>query len=78
MPEWCSGLTLNPPPSFCLIVFKEQLTTLSIEPGDKDLVVRYLASLKSKLADEKAARKEAQVEVQALARVVANLKKTAD
>jgi hypothetical protein len=42
------------------------------------LVVRYLASLKAKLADEKAARKEAQVEVQALARVVANLKKTAD
>jgi hypothetical protein len=33
----------------------EQLTTLGIDPGDKDSAARYLASLKFELADEKAA-----------------------
>jgi predicted nucleic acid-binding Zn-ribbon protein len=56
----------------------EQLTTLNVDLGDKDSTTRYLASLKSKLADEKAARKEAKDEVQTLARACANLKKTAD
>jgi hypothetical protein len=41
----------------------EQLMTLGVEPGDKDLAARYLASLKSKLANEKTMRQEAQVEV---------------
>jgi hypothetical protein len=45
----------------------EQLMALDVEPRDKDSAARYLASLKSKLADEKAARKEAQVKVEALA-----------
>jgi chromosome segregation ATPase len=76
--ERCSGLTLNSPPPFCLAVFMEQLTTLNVDLGDKDSTTRYLASLKSKLADEKAARKEAKDEVQTLARACANLKKTAD
>jgi predicted nucleic acid-binding Zn-ribbon protein len=76
--ERCSGLTLNSPPTFCLAVFMEQLTTLNVDLGDKDSTTRYLASLKSKLADEKAARKEAKDEVQTLARACANLKKTAD
>jgi hypothetical protein len=48
---------------FCLTVFMEQLMTLGVEPGDKDLAARYLASLKSKLANEKTMRQEAQVEV---------------
>jgi phage-related tail protein len=56
----------------------EQLTTLGVELRDKDMVARNLASLKSKLADEKAARKEAKDEVHALARAVADLKKTTD
>jgi predicted nucleic acid-binding Zn-ribbon protein len=56
----------------------EQLTTLNVDLGDKDSTTRYLASLKSKLADEKAARKEAKDEVQTLARACVNLKKTAD
>jgi hypothetical protein len=75
MPERCSGLTLNSPPPFCIIVFMEQLMTLRIDHGDRDLTVRYLASLKSKLADEKAARKEAKNEVQTLARACVDLKK---
>jgi hypothetical protein len=33
----------------------EQLTTLGVDLGDKDSAARYLASLKSELADEKAA-----------------------
>jgi hypothetical protein len=45
----------------------EQLMTLSIHPGDKDSAARYLASLKSELADEKAARNVAKDEVQTLA-----------
>jgi hypothetical protein len=46
----------------------EQLTTLGVDPGDKDSTARYLASLKSKLAVEKDARKEVKDEVQTLAR----------
>jgi thioredoxin-like negative regulator of GroEL len=53
----------------------EQLTSLCVELGDKDSATRYLASLKSKLADDKASWKEAQVEVEALARAVGDLKK---
>jgi hypothetical protein len=45
----------------------EQLMTLHVDPGDNDSAIRYLASLKSKLVDEKAARKEAKNEVQTLA-----------
>jgi hypothetical protein len=41
----------------------EQLTTLGVEPGDKDLAARYLASLKAELAEEKAAWEQAQAEV---------------
>jgi predicted nucleic acid-binding Zn-ribbon protein len=78
MPERCSGLTLNPPPPFCLAVFMEQLTTLDVDPRDKDSAERYLASLKSELADEKAAQKEAKDEVQTLARACADLKKMID
>jgi hypothetical protein len=52
--------------------------TLGVHPEDKDLAVRYLSSLKSKLAHEKAARKEAQDEVRTLCRTVGDLKKTAD
>jgi hypothetical protein len=56
----------------------EQLTIISIDLGDNDLAARYLASLKSELADEKATQKEAKDEVQTLTRVCADLKKTAD
>jgi hypothetical protein len=35
----------------------EQLTTLGVDPGDKDSTASYLAFLKSELAHEKAARK---------------------
>jgi hypothetical protein len=56
----------------------EQLMALGVEPGDKDSAARYLASLKSELADEKAVWKEAKVEVQALARVVVDMKKMTD
>jgi hypothetical protein len=51
------------PSPFCLAVFREQLTTLGVEPGDKDLAARYLASLKAELAEEKAAWEQAQAEV---------------
>jgi hypothetical protein len=37
--------------------------TLGVDPGDKDSATRYLASLKSKLVNEKVARKEAKDEV---------------
>jgi hypothetical protein len=56
----------------------ELLTTLSVDPVDKDSATRYLASLKSKLVNEKAAQKEAKDEVQTLARACADLKKMAD
>jgi hypothetical protein len=78
MPERCSGLTLNSPPPFCLAVFMEQLMTISIDPGEKDSAIRYLASLKFELADEKVVRKEAKDEVQTLARACADLKKITD
>jgi hypothetical protein len=55
----------------------EQLTALVVDLGDKGSATRYLASLKSELADEKAARKEAKDEVQTLAWACADLKKTA-
>jgi hypothetical protein len=48
---------------YYLAVFMEQLTTLDVHPGDKDLAANYLASLQSKLADEKAARKVAKDEI---------------
>jgi hypothetical protein len=56
----------------------ELLTTLSVDPVHKDSAARYLASLKSKLVNEKAAQKEAKGEVQTLARACADLKKMAD
>jgi phage-related tail protein len=56
----------------------EQLMTLGVEPGEKDSTTRYFVSLKSELADEKAAWKEAKDEVLALARAVADLKKMTD
>jgi hypothetical protein len=52
--------------------------TLGVDPGDKDSATRYLASLKSKLVNEKVARKEAKDEVLTLARACADLKKTVD
>jgi hypothetical protein len=75
MPERCSGLTLNSPCPFCLAVFMEQLTTLSVELGDKDSAARSLAALKSELAEEKA---QAEAEAETLARAVRDVKKTAD
>jgi hypothetical protein len=63
------------PSPFWIAIFMEQLMSLCVELGDKDSTARYLASLKSKLADDKASRKEAQVEVKALARAVGDLKK---
>jgi predicted nucleic acid-binding Zn-ribbon protein len=52
--------------------------SLGIDPGDNESAARYLASLKSELVDEKAARKEDKDELQTLARACDNLKKTAD
>jgi hypothetical protein len=40
----------------------EQLTALGVNPRDKDSTASYLASLKSELAHEKAARKQDEVE----------------
>jgi hypothetical protein len=77
MPERCSGLTLNSPCPFCLAVFMEQLTTLSVELGDKDSAARSLAALKSELAEEKA-QAEAEAEAETLARAVRDVKKTTD
>jgi hypothetical protein len=54
----CFRLALNYPPPLCIAVFMEQLTSLGIDPRDNDSATRYLASLKSELADKKAARKE--------------------
>jgi hypothetical protein len=45
----------------------ERLPTLGVDPRDKDSAARYLASLKSKLANEKATRKEDKDKVQTLA-----------
>jgi hypothetical protein len=59
----CFLLNLNYPPPLYLTVFMEQLTSLSIDPGDNDSATRYLASLKSKLVDEKTARKEDKDEI---------------
>jgi chromosome segregation ATPase len=71
-------IDLKFPSPFCLAVLMEQLMALDVEPRDKDSAARYLASLKSKLADEKAARKEAQVKVEALAQAVGDMKKTSN
>jgi hypothetical protein len=56
----------------------QQLTTLDVDPEYKDSPASYLASLKSKLAHEKAARKQAQDEVETLGCEVGNLKKMTD
>jgi hypothetical protein len=73
----CFRLTFNYPP-LCLTVFIEHLTSLGVDPRDNDSAARYLASLKSELADEKAARKEDKDELQILAWACADLKKTAN
>jgi uncharacterized coiled-coil DUF342 family protein len=65
------------PSPFYLVVFMEQLTTLDIEPGDKDSATRYFSSLKEELADEKA-QEQAQAKVQTLICAVEDLKKMAD
>jgi hypothetical protein len=62
----------------CLAIFMEQLTTLGVNPRDKDSATNYLASLISELAHKKAARKQAQDEVETLGREVGDLKKMAD
>jgi hypothetical protein len=56
----------------------EQLMALGVDPGDKDSAASYLASLKFELAHEKAARKQAQDEVETLGHAVGSLKKTID
>jgi hypothetical protein len=43
------------PSPFCLIDFMKQITALGVQHGDKDSTAKYLASLKSELAEEKAA-----------------------
>jgi hypothetical protein len=53
----------------------DQLTTLGVDPRDKDSAASYLASLKSKLVQEKAVQKQAQDEVETLGHVVGDLKK---
>jgi hypothetical protein len=45
----------------------EQLMSLSVDPRDNELAARYLASLKSELVDEKAARKKDKDELQTFA-----------
>jgi phage-related tail protein len=56
-------IELKLPSPLYLTVFMEQLTSLGIDPGDNDSATRYLASLKSKLVDEKTARKEDKDEI---------------
>jgi chromosome segregation ATPase len=56
----------------------EQLTSLGVDPGDNELAARYLASLKSKLADENAAQKEDKDELQTIPQACDDLKKTVD
>jgi hypothetical protein len=51
---------------------------LGVEPGDQDSVAKFLATLKSELAEEKAGQGEAQAKVETLAWVVDGLKKTTD
>jgi chromosome segregation ATPase len=58
--------------------FMEQLTILSVKPRDQDSAAKSLTALKSELEEEKAAREKAQVEVETLAWVVDDLKKSAD
>jgi hypothetical protein len=70
MPERCSGLALNSSPTFCLVVFMEQLTSLGVDPGDKDSAARYLASLKFERADEKVSEKELKTKSRPLPRHV--------
>jgi predicted nucleic acid-binding Zn-ribbon protein len=56
----------------------ERRTALGIDPGHKDSAASYLASLKSELAHDKAARKQAQDEVETIGCAVGDLKKTTD
>jgi chromosome segregation ATPase len=74
----CFRVNLNYPPPLCLAFFMEQLTSLGVDPGDNELAARYLASLKSKLADEKAAQKEDKDELQTIPQACDDLKKTVD
>jgi chromosome segregation ATPase len=56
----------------------EQLLALSVKPGDQDSAAKSLVALKTKLAEEKDAREKVQSENETLARVVDDLKKSAD
>jgi archaellum component FlaC len=56
----------------------DQLMALGIVPGDPDSVTKAFADLKTELDNEKAARKEAQFEVDTLARAVKDMKILAD
>jgi archaellum component FlaC len=51
---------------------------LGIVPGDLDSAIKTFADLKTELDNEKAAQKEAQIEVDTLARAVKDLKILAD
>jgi hypothetical protein len=56
----------------------EHLMALSIDLGDQGSATKSLTALKFELAEEKAAREKAQSEVETLARVVEDLKKSVD
>jgi uncharacterized phage infection (PIP) family protein YhgE len=56
----------------------EQLMALDVMPRDLDLAAKSLAALKAELVEAKTICKKAQVEAETLARVVKELKKTAD
>jgi hypothetical protein len=62
----------------CFVVYRDQLIALGIVPGDTDSATKAFADLKTKLDNEKAVSKAAQIEVDTLSRAVKDLKISAD
>jgi hypothetical protein len=73
----CLSETLNWS-SFNLVVYKEQLMSLGVIPGDPDLAAKAFTDLKNELDKEKAAREIAQTEVDTLSWAVKDLKISTD
>jgi cell division protein FtsB len=56
----------------------EQLTTLSVKPGNQDSAAMSFIALKNELAEEKLTQEKAQTDTETLTQAIEELKKTTD